>query len=143
MDKYYIPLLFLAVIALVLFSKFYRGGSLVLTQTPNQATQSATQASFPTTNDIASWKTYKNSSLMISFNYPANWDTLDRGEAGVLVGPVNVIAGIKGTVSSEGPGHDILSIYAKPPATFDMEIPQTDSFLNVSPQPAVISGNNT
>lgn len=72
MEKYYIPLLFLAVIALALFTKFGLKGGPGLGVFNNQATQSA-NAKFPTTGNVDSWQLYTNSDLGFLLRLPPSW----------------------------------------------------------------------
>lgn len=89
----------------------------------------------------SSWKTYTNIALGFSFKYPPDWDALNRGDAGVIIGPKKIIAEVKKiTGPTEGP--NLISVYVKPPATFYMAPPQTDKFISVSPSTILVDGQS-
>lgn len=94
--------------------------------------------------DMSSWKTYSNSSLDFSIRYPTNWEVLERGKAGIILGPKELIDSEKKLTGPHGPPtQDILSVYVKPPSTFNMEIPQSNEFYSVTARPIILGGINT
>lgn len=67
MEKYYIPLLFLAVVALALFSKFGLKDGPGLGQFNNQATQSGTKASFPSIAATQNWQSINLETFTVKY----------------------------------------------------------------------------
>ena len=87
MEKYYIPLLFVAVAALALFSKYGLKGGSGLGLINNQATQSG-NAKFPSIIDTTNWIGYTNNRFGFSFKFPNNWPQPQEEDISSNSGPL-------------------------------------------------------